>query len=258
MNARHLFAAVAIAICLPLQAATEVISLNHRMADELLPAARSVVGERGRVSGHGNQLIVNAPAEATAELRGLLEQLDKPPVRLLITVDSSATGFEQDRGHALSGTVGSERSSAQVRIIRHSTHTRGAGTQQIHASEGYPAFIQVGQSVPLTVTGTDLYGQPYQQTEHRDVMRGFYATATVIGDRVQVRISTVNDHLSEHRPDTVQVQRSETQLSGRLGEWITLGSHSDTHTSDSRETVRRYATSSAGEATVRLKIDRLD
>ena len=111
MNARHLFAAVAIAICLPLQAATEVISLNHRMADELLPAARSVVGERGRVSGHGNQLIVNAPAEATAELRGLLEQLDKPPVRLLITVDSSATGFEQDRGHALSGTVGSEATS---------------------------------------------------------------------------------------------------------------------------------------------------
>ena len=258
MKVRHLLAATALAACVPLQAATELISLDFRMASELLPAAQSVVGDRGRVNAQGNQLIINAPPEVIAELRQVLEQLDSEPKRLLITVDSQTTASGQDRGYSVSGEAGGSRNSAQVRIIRHSTQGKGAGVQQIQASEGYPAFIQVGESVPLTATGTDVYGQPYHQTEYRDVMRGFYATATVNGDRVQVSISTVNDRLSKNRPDTVELQRSETQVTGRLGEWITVSTHSDTTASNSQEPVRRYSTSGASDSTMRLKIDRLD
>lgn len=258
MKVRHLLAATALAACLPLQAATEVISLDFRMGSELLPVAQSVVGDRGRVNAQGNQLIVNAPSEVITELRQALEQLDSEPTRLLITVDTQATTSGQDRAYSVSGEAGGSRDNAQVRIIRHSTQGSGAGVQQIQVSEGYPAFIQVGESVPLTATGTDVYGQPYQQTEYRDVMRGFYATTTVNGDRVQISISTVNDRLSTSRPDTVEMQRSETRVTGRLGEWITVGSHSETNATDSREPVRRYSTSGASDSTVRLKIDRLD
>jgi len=258
MKARHFLAAVAFAACMSLQAATEVISLDFRMASELLSVAQSVLGNEGRVSAQGNQLIVNAPPEAIAELRQVLEQLDTEPRRLLITVDSQASTSGQDRGYSVSGEAGASRNGAQVRIIRHSTRGSGAGVQQVQVNEGYPAFIQVGKSVPLTASRTDIYGQPYQQTEYRDVMRGFYATATVNGDRVQVSISTVNDRHSGKRPDAVEMQRSETQVSGRLGEWITVATHSETIASDSREPVRRYATSGARDSTVRLKIDRLD
>lgn len=258
MKARHLLAAVALAACLPLQAATEVISLDFRTGSELLPVAQSVVGDRGRANAQGNQLIVNAPPEVIAELRQVLEQLDTEPKRLLITVDSRASASGQDRGHSVSGEAGSSRNGAQVRIIRHSTQGSGTGVQQLQVSEGYPAFIQVGESVPLTATGSDVYGQPYQQTEYRDVMRGFYATATVNGDRVQVSISTVNDRQSGNRSDIVEMQRHDTQVSGRLGEWITVGSHSETNASDSRNPLRRYSTSGARDSTVRLKIDRLN
>lgn len=258
MKLRHLLAAAAFAACMPLQAATEVISLDFRMGSELLPIAQSVVGDRGRVNAQGNHLIVNAPPEAIAELRQTLEQLDKESKRLLITVDTQATASGQDRGYSVSGEAGGSRDNAQVRIIRHTTHGKGAGVQQIQVSEGYPAFIQVGESVPLTATGTDIYGQPYQQTEYRDVMRGFYATPTVNGDRVQVSISTVNDRVSANRADAVEMQRSETHVTGRLGEWITVGTHSETNTADSRAPTRSYATSGAGDSTVRLKIDRLD
>ncbi|WP_252724853.1 hypothetical protein, partial [Acinetobacter baumannii] len=64
----------------------------------------------------------------------------------------------------------------RVRIIRRSTDSRSGGSQQVQATEGYPALIQVGQSVPITSTATGPYGQIYSQTEYRNVNRGFYVT----------------------------------------------------------------------------------
>lgn len=263
MRPPKFLAAAVLALCLPLQAATEVISLDFRPAAELLPVAQSVVGDRGRVNAQDSHLIVSAAPEVIAELRQVLEQLDSAPKRLLITVDSQTTASGDEQGYAASGAISSDRagratSDLQVNVIRHSTQGKGAGLQQIQVSEGYPAFIQVGESVPLVSSGTDVYGQPYQQTEYRDVMRGFYATATVHGDRVQVSISNVNDQLSRRQPGAIEVQRSETRVSGKLGEWITLGSHSDSGATDARAPVRRYSTSGDRDSHVRLKIDRLD
>ena len=68
MNPRIVLLAVALSICLPLQAATEVIQLNNRMAEDVLPVAESVLGGQGRVTAYGNQLIVNAPDALIREL----------------------------------------------------------------------------------------------------------------------------------------------------------------------------------------------
>ena len=51
MSPRITLLAVALSICLPLQAATEVIQLNNRMGEEVLPVAESVLGGRA-VSRH--------------------------------------------------------------------------------------------------------------------------------------------------------------------------------------------------------------
>jgi type II secretory pathway component GspD/PulD (secretin) len=48
--------------------------------------------------------------------------------------------------------------------------------QQIQASEGQPALIQVGQSIPITSTSTDGYGRLQSNTEYRNVTQGFYVT----------------------------------------------------------------------------------
>lgn len=208
MSPRITLLAVALSICLPLQAATEVIQLNNRMGEEVLPVAESVLGGQGRVTAYGNQLIVNAPDALIRELRQVVDQLDVAPKRLLISVDtqdsanSTAGGYRVD-GSARAGDVEFETGRGeiggrdQVRIIRRSTNSRDGGIQQIQASEGYPALIQVGQSVPLTTQGSDGYGQIYQQTQYRDVLRGFYATATVHGDRVQISISSSRDRLAQ-------------------------------------------------------------
>lgn len=49
--------------CLTAQAASEVLQLNYRMAQDVLPVVQSVLGEEGRATAYGNQLIINASPE---------------------------------------------------------------------------------------------------------------------------------------------------------------------------------------------------
>lgn len=269
MSPRITLLAVALSICLPLQAATEVIQLNNRMGEEVLPVAESVLGGQGRVTAYGNQLIVNAPDALIRELRQVVDQLDVAPKRLLISVDTQDSANSTAGGYRVDGSVragdvefetgrGEIGGRDQVRIIRRSTNSRDGGIQQIQASEGYPALIQVGQSVPLTTQGTDGYGQIYQQTQYRDVLRGFYATATVHGDRVQISISSSRDRLAQGRSGVVEVQNADTRISGRVGEWITVGGIDESASSDQRGTLRRYSTQGSQNLSMRLKVDVLD
>lgn len=256
-------------ISLSTQAATEVIPLDFRMAEDVLPIAQSVVGNQGKVNAYGNQLIVNAPDEVIGELRQVLSQLDTEPKRLLISVDTQNTASDAGSGYQVDGAIrggnvsietgqGERRGRDEVRIIRHSTQSQGGGIQQVQATEGYPALIQVGQSVPITTRSTDGYGQIYQQTQYRDVSRGFYATATVQGERVQVTISSHNDRLNSAHSDVIDIQETDTRVSGRLGEWISLGGVNESATSEQRGSLRRYSTNGQQDHSLRLKVERLD
>ncbi|MFI8746794.1 secretin N-terminal domain-containing protein [Pseudomonas sp. NPDC077186] len=269
MTLRALLAALLLGLCLPLQAATEVIPLNYRTADEVIGVVQSVLGNEGRVSPYGNQLIVNASPAKIDEVRQLLEQLDTRPRRLLISVESSDSNYQSDRGYRVDGSLsagdaevqvgrGEVKGRDQVRIIRRSTDSRGGGTQQVQATEGYPALIQVGQSVPLTTTSTGPYGQVYQDTQYRDVTRGFYVTATLSGELVHVSISSQRDRLNAHRPGVIDVQSTDTRVSGRLGEWITLGGVNEDTASSSRDILQRRTTQGREDMTLRLKVEALD
>lgn len=92
--------------CLLAQAASEVIQLNFRMAQDILPVVQSVLGEQGRATAYGNQLIVNASDDKIAELRAVLEQIDTQPRRLLISVDTQGQQYNRERGYQTDATIG--------------------------------------------------------------------------------------------------------------------------------------------------------
>ncbi|AYC33112.1 secretin [Pseudomonas cavernae] len=269
MNLRASLAALLLVCCQPLLAATEVIPLNYRTAEDVLPVVQSVLGNEGRVSPYGNQLIVNASPAKIQELRDLLNQLDTQPRRLLISVDTSDASHMNDRGYAVNGSAsagnveiqagrGEVGGRDQVRIIRNSTASRGGGTQQVQATEGYPALIQVGQSVPLTTTSVDPYGGAYNDTRYRDVTRGFYVTASLTGDIVHVSISSNNDRLSQTQPGAINVQSTDTRVSGRLGEWITIGEVNESSQADQGGFLQHRSTQGRDDMTLRLKVEALD
>jgi type II secretory pathway component GspD/PulD (secretin) len=269
MTIRTLLAAVCLCMSLPVLAATEVMPLNYRTADDVLPVVQSVLGNEGRASNYGNQLVVNAPPAKLQEVRDLLKQIDKQPKRLLISVDTTNSNNMNDQGYSVNGSAsagnveiqsgrGEVNGRDQVRIIHRSTQSRGGGTQQVQTTEGYPALIQVGQSVPLTNTSVDSYGRPYNNTEYRNVTRGFYVTASLTGDLVHVSISNHNDRLSQTQQGAIDIQSTDTKVTGRLGEWITIGGVNENSQSDQSGFVQRRSTSGRDDMTLRLKVDALD
>lgn len=245
MSLRTLLTALVMTVSACAMAATEVVNLNNRTSADLLPVAQNFIGKDGTVSAYGNQLIVNAEPARIEGLRALLGQLDTPAKRLLITVDTNENN-QQNSG------------DSQTRIISYGTASRDGGVQQIQASEGVPALIQVGQSVPLTITQQDSYGRLQNQTQYRNVTQGFYVTASVTSETVHLAISTNRDRMSQERPDVVNVQSTDTTVSGRLGEWIPLAGINRETQADKSSTTRSYSTQGRDDLTLRVKVDTLN
>ncbi|MBD8576134.1 secretin [Pseudomonas syringae] len=226
-------------------AATEIVPLNYRTSDEMLPVARNFLGQDGTVNAHGNQLIVNADSRKIDELRALLSQLDTTPKRLLISVDTSDQAAQNDS------------SAGGGRVISYGTDSREGALQQIQTTEGSPALIQTGQSIPLTTSRTDSYGYSQSETQYRNVTQGFYVTASVTGDIVHLTISTNRDRVSQERPDAIKVQSTDSTVSGRLGEWIPLAGSQNQSVADRQANARYYSTQGRDDMLLRVKVDTL-
>ncbi|MCX2545591.1 secretin N-terminal domain-containing protein [Pseudomonas sp. COW5] len=245
MSLRTLLTTLLLGCSFSVMAATEIVPLKYHTSVDMLPVAQDFIGKDGQVSAYGNQLIVKAEPDKIQELKALLTQLDTAPKRLLITVDTNENN-QQNTG------------DQQTRIINYSTASRDGGIQQIQASEGAPALIQVGQSVPITSSQTNSYGDYSSQTQYRNVTQGFYVTASVTGDTVHLAISTNRDRMSQERPDVVNVQSTDTTVTGRLGEWITLAGVNRETQADKQGLARSYSTQGRDDMTLRVKVDTLD
>ena len=266
MTRRSLCFVLLASFSLTLQAATEVIALHYVTANDVLATAQSVLGNEGRANVYGNQLIVSAPAEKIAELRSVIEQLDQQPRRLLISLDTTGNASQSDRGIRVDGSAsagnveinagrGEINGRDQVSISNNRNVGSSAGVQQVQATEGYPALIQVGQSVPLRTTSTGPNGQVIRGTQYQNVTSGFLVTATVSGDRVNISIRSNNDSLSRTQPGVINVQSTDTRVNGHLGEWISVGAVSSESQNQDAGFLRRSTSSGNDTTSMRIKVE---
>jgi len=248
-------------------AAMEVIELNFRNADELLPTVQSVLGQDGNASAYGQKLIVNAPPAKIRELRELLAQLDTRPRRLLISVDRGQNQQGSLNEFAVDGTIsggnaeikigqGEINGKDQVRIIRSTSAGGSSHIQQIQTNEGYAALIQGGQSVPINSTWTDGKGNIHQQTDYRDLNQGVYVTATVSGDQVMLDISNQHNRLSGS--GQINLEQVATRVSGRLGQWIELGGIGSEQNQQGRDILHSTSGQSSNSMQLKVKVELLD
>jgi hypothetical protein len=219
-----------------------VLPVRHRPAADLVSALEPYAGPGGVVTAAENKIIVRATPAALAQIRQVLQELDTPPRQLLITVEQ-----DLDRSAAARGGFG----------LGHETRGEsGRQTQKLRALEGMPAFISVGREAPVAQPQvvpapggyTVVPEQSYQQAAS-----GFYVVPRVSGDTVTLDVATRRDAFDAR--GGIDRQRIETTVSGRLGEWISLGAA----TSD--EERRRSGLVSGSSATfeelrsVRLKVE---
>jgi hypothetical protein len=250
------------------QTRLEVIPLHHRMAEDVIPVLRPLLAPGGSVTGMNNNLVVRTTPENLAEIRAVLETIDRALRRLRISVRQDTDRFRHETEHAISGRAqegdvtirqGGPRSSdgLSVRLgdeednVRYHGRSLGgmdadAGTYHVQAVEGQPAFIQSGQAVPIpqrTVTAPDGTLIIRDSVEYYNADSGFWVLPRLRGDQVTLSISPRTTRVGAGPVPAFDVQSAETTVSGRLGQWIPIGgvSQSSTHTDDklvARKTVQ--------------------
>ena len=228
----------------------EVIPLQHRMSDEVVQLLRPLVSPGGTITGMNNQLIIKTTPDNLAEIKKVLQSLDRSPRRLMVTVKQDVGGVAQRRDDAVSGrvtfgdvTVSSDppfrtrdglaisAGDGDGNVIRYgalegNTRVDDQNTSTVQVLEGHHAFIQSGQSVPIT--NRTSYLTPHgvitrDNTEYHDATSGFYVLPRLNGDRVTLLVAP---HLASVRPGgtpVFDVQNVETTASGLLGEWMRIG-----------------------------------
>jgi type II secretory pathway component GspD/PulD (secretin) len=210
----------------------EVIALQSRTVDEVLPVLLPLVAPGGTLTGMNNQLFLRTTPANRAEIKRVLASIDRPARRLVIHVALDRQQTVDDRGAAVSGqvTIGS-RGGAQGRgEVWDTRSVRGENSaQRVQVVDGGQAFIQIGRSLPLPLRQAVIGpgGAVVQEgIVYHDVGSGFYARPRVNGERVTLDISQHNDRQIDRRDrrrGEIATQQLSTTVSGRLGEWIELG-----------------------------------
>lgn len=238
--------------------ALEIIALQHRTVEEVLPSLRPLLEPGGALTGmHGN-LILRASSANRAQLKQALVALDVAARQLRISVRQSLAGQRDARSLDVYGsaatdharlrlpsperggtraTIGNDHAHIGVRLDDQALDAVSRVSQQIRVSDGERALIHAGIDLPLTLRETVLtpYGRSVRESVvYQHIGSGFYAVPRVLGERVTLDIHPVQQMLTTS-PGVVVGQELRTSVSGRLGEWIELGGGSD----DARQTERR-------------------
>ena len=224
-------ALVLLLLCSATAAAQEhltVFHLHHRLASELVPVIRPLLGSDGAVSASGDKLIVRAAPDRLKEVAGVIEQLDVPATRLIILVrQGSRDGDAAQAGNA----TGVRRDGEEYGLFEvYSTGRREGGEmrQSGQSIEGHWAHINLGQAVPIGQRRTIQSGgttATEESVQYIGVTSGFDVRARVSGDQVLVDIRPYRAQLAPEGGGRIDIQSLTTTVNGQLGEWIELGSH---------------------------------
>jgi hypothetical protein len=259
----------------------EIIPMQHRPVEDVIPILQSLVAPGGTVTGMNNQLIIKTTPENLAQIKQVLATLDRAPRRLKIYVSQGNREIATSREDALAARVrsgdvnarlpgGHTRDGASVTVgdrnsaLRYSTRATESSandtdTHFIMGLEGQPAWISTGVAVPLPEQNVYIgpNGAVVQEgTVYQDVTSGFYVIPRLNGDQVTLEISPQRNRIDPHT-GAIQTQQAESIVTGRLGEWIALGGVNESASRTDGVNLSRAQTQSSLSTNIQVKVEEL-
>jgi len=250
----------------------EVIPLQHRTAEQVIPTLRPLVAPGGTVTGMRSTLVIRSTRANIEEIKHVLAALDRAPRRLLISVRQDASASADRQSISAGGTVSGSQGSVSIgqgapagsgvtaRGLDSSRNTDDRIVQQVQALEGSAAYISVGASRPVPARSTT-YGPGgvvvSQGVMVQDVATGFTVVPRLAGDRVTLDINPRRETLERRPPGSVSSSEIATTASGRLGEWIELGGGSRSVSREDRGIVSRDSASRQSAGRVWVRVDEI-
>ncbi len=241
----------------------EVIPLQYRTADELVPLLRPLLAGRGAVTGEGYELVVRATPERIQQVLDAVIQLDTARARLLVSVRQAGLDEFENRGGGLRGgtaVISPDGVAASGRLERRHYGTRRNDdvTQTVQVIDGGEAFIAVGQEVPVVDAVSPNYvGGFVAQLAYRNVSTGFAVRPRVNGVEVVVEITPERRTESAQGGGRFDRSAASTTLSGRLGEWLVIGGSYQTRSTDRSAVGHSTRDRASQERVLLIKVEEL-
>ncbi len=269
MTAARSLAALAALLILLLSAAgmaadrIEVIPLQNRSAEELMPLIRPMLDENEALSGTGYRLIVRAAPQRLEDIRALVAQLDQAARQLRISVRRAAheeIEREGARGSVDIGAGGGQQIEARGRAIVRSTRDKGSERNyyEVSALEGTPVFIHTGEAFPVPSRSSHVVDGRIvivEGIDYQELSSGFYALAHAHDGEVTVDISPQREVLDPHGSGRIQSTALVTTVRGRLGDWLELGGTAQHRTQEGGGLLRSTRGRDAAQQTLWLKVE---
>jgi hypothetical protein len=252
-------AGVLLGICLSwgtaLGQSLTVIDLKYRTAAEVIPVLQPLLEQGGALTGQDYKLFVRTSAANLRQLRAALDQLDRRPNQLLVSVRrSTQQEIERERAQ-VRGTLSNRGADVSVRATDSNAHDRSDGVASVQVIEGSSAFISSGSDVPIVTSAAVGAGRRHfagVTTGYRNLSSGFLVTPRVNGTHVVLDIEQQDERVAN---GSIQTQRLTTQASGPLGEWIQLGGISESASSQQRGILSRQYSTSSDERGIWVKVE---
>ena len=166
------------------------------------------------VSAMGNQLVLSGTPAQLQEAEATLAQINQPPQSLLI--EWRVDGLSNSK--QLGASVSRDEAKRQWLLDGNARQYQRSQNDswQVRGLSGRPVLLQMGSYQPVTFyqwNGGAVVGM-------MPLVNGLYATATLIGDRVQIALSSEQARLEQ---GTINRGQSATEVSGAPGQWLTVG-----------------------------------
>lgn len=217
----------------------KIITLQHRLAQDILPVVQPMAGEEGSVSAIDNNLLIRTTPERMGVIEQTIATLDKERKNLRITIRHEDTERREQTHASIAGRVTAGKTQVDVndphlpREMREgvvieadkSSHVfRQQGSEFLTVLDGARAFIRVGHSVPYTqqwLVMTQRYLHLQQTTEFREIATGFAVRPNVIGKQIELEITPRIASLSQ--AGFIDFEELSTVVIVMPGQWFDLG-----------------------------------
>lgn len=226
----------------------EVIDLQHRPADEVVPLVKPFVVKGGSVAGKDYKLILRSTPENIDQIKDMLGQIDTALRQLTVYVSTDAEAIKAAQGIAVQGRVGNGDielragqpeddqsiiinrgeqveggASGGSRVYSTRSRTREPAAQTIRVQEGQWATIHTGQAIPITEERTNPDGTVTRTIRYQSVTSGIQIRPQLNGEQVQLFIRPQRASVSPSGGGQINLSGMQTTITTRLGEWVELG-----------------------------------
>jgi type II secretory pathway component GspD/PulD (secretin) len=225
----------------------EVIDLQHRPAQEVVPLVSPFVVKGGSITGTDFRLIVKSTPENIDQIRKLVSEVDTALRQLVLYISTDAAAVRAQQQAGVSGRVGNEHvqikagkagennktivvesgksvhGGASAEFSSSSAGQQEPAAQKIRVQEGQWAVIRTGKAIPIAQRTTNPDGTVTQTITYRNVTTGFKVKPQVNGQLVNLHVMPEQASVNESGTGAINVSGLETTVHTRLDQWVELG-----------------------------------